>query len=87
MGSTNEIRKAKDAADYAAVVREVGKDNDVPVLDVWTTFMEKAGWKLGDAVLRGSKESGKNPVLSDLLYDGELFFPRWMVMLIYQDFI
>lgn len=70
MGSTNETRKAKDAADYASTVREVGKETKTPVLDVWAAFMEKTGWKLGDAVLPGSKESGKDLILSDLLYDG-----------------
>jgi len=70
-GSINETRKAKDAAEYAEVVREVGKENGVAVLDVWTAFMEKAGWKAGDAVLPGSKELGKDAVLADLLYDGE----------------
>jgi len=75
VGSTDETRKAQDAAEYAKVVREVGKENGVAVLDVWTAFMEKAGWKAGDAVLPGSKELGKDAVLADLLYDGELLKP------------
>jgi hypothetical protein len=62
MGSTNETRKAKDAAEHAAAVREVGQETGVPVLDAWITFMEKAGWKLGDAVLPGSKERGESDI-------------------------
>jgi hypothetical protein len=73
VGSTEEIRKARDAADYAAVVREVGKETGVPVLDVWAAFMEKAGWKGEDGFLPGSKKSGKSMVLAELLYDGKKF--------------
>ncbi|KUJ16609.1 GDSL Lipase/Acylhydrolase family protein-like protein [Mollisia scopiformis] len=68
-GYAGEVRKAKDAAEYAELVREVGKETDVDVVDVWTLFMEKAGWKTGEP-LPGSKAMGKNEVLADLLYDG-----------------
>jgi hypothetical protein len=69
-GSTDMIRRAKDAKEYADAVKEVGKECDVPVLDVWTAFMKAAGWN-GQGVLPGSEESGKNEVLAELLYDGE----------------
>ncbi|KAE8451632.1 hypothetical protein EG329_003089 [Mollisiaceae sp. DMI_Dod_QoI] len=68
-GYTGEVRKARDAAEYAELVREVGKETGVDVLDVWSIFMEKVGWKSGEK-LPGSKELGKNDVLSELLYDG-----------------
>lgn len=71
IGSKIEIRKAKDAAEYASVVRDVGTETGIPVLDVWKTFMAKAGWKVGDHDLPGSKELRKSKVLADLLYDGE----------------
>ena len=64
------IRLAKDAAAYAQIVRDIGAQYNIPVLDVWTLFMEKAGWKVGEA-LPGSKELGKNAVLAELLSDGE----------------
>jgi hypothetical protein len=67
-----DIRKAKDAAAYAEAVREVGGEMGVPVLDVWTAFMEAAGWKGGEEVLPGSSLLGKNEVLADLMYDGEV---------------
>lgn len=68
-GYTGEVRKAKDGAEYAGLVREVGKETGVDVVDVWSLFMEKAGWKEGE-VLLGSKELGMNAELVDLLYDG-----------------
>lgn len=68
-GFGGETRKAKDAAEYAELVREVGKETGVDVIDVWALFMQKAGWKTGDP-LPGSKELGKSDVLADLLYDG-----------------
>lgn len=71
-GRTEEIRKAKDAAAYAEAVREVGREMGVPVLDVWTAFMDAAGWKGGEEVLPESSELGKNEVLADLMYDGEV---------------
>lgn len=64
-------RDAGVTAEYAQAVREVGREADVPVLDVWTAFMERAGWKEGD-VLNGTKELGKDPVLKTLLSDGRL---------------
>lgn len=69
-GSTDMIRRARDAQEYANAVKEVGKKCDVPVLDVWGAFMKAAGWK-GEGDLPGSEESGKNEVLAELLYDGE----------------
>ena len=66
-----ETRKAKDAAEYAQLVREVGKDAGVPVLDIWTAFMDKAGWKAGDHLpLPGSIELGKSAELGEMLPDG-----------------
>ena len=42
------------------------------VLDVWSTFMAKAGWKEGEQLV-GSKKVARNEVLEKLLNDGELF--------------
>jgi isoamyl acetate esterase len=66
-----EPRKQKDAKAYAEAVKEVGRELGVPVVDAWSAFMEKAGWKMGDEVLVGTKESGKSEVLEELLYDGQ----------------
>lgn len=51
-------------------MKEVGKEAGVPVLDLWTLFMEKAGWKGGDE-LPGEERLGKSEVLAELLPDGE----------------
>jgi len=66
-------RKAIDARAYADAVKEVGREAGVVVLDVWTAFMNKAGWTEGAATLPGSKELGKDPILADLLPDGQSF--------------
>ncbi|CZR67802.1 related to IAH1 Isoamyl acetate hydrolytic enzyme [Phialocephala subalpina] len=68
-GYTGEVRKAGDAAEYAELVREVGKETGVSVLDVWGLFMEKVGWKAGES-LPGSKALGESEILAKLLYDG-----------------
>lgn len=67
------MRQAADAAAYAAATRKLGAETGVPVLDVWGLFMERAGWKEGDAVLPGSKAAGKSEVLAELLVDGEFW--------------
>ncbi|KAH8795418.1 GDSL Lipase/Acylhydrolase family protein-like protein [Hyaloscypha finlandica] len=64
-------RKAMDAQEYAELVKEVGKEAGVPVLDVWSAFMEKAGWKAGDPLpIPGTLELGKSKELEELSYDG-----------------
>jgi hypothetical protein len=70
-GYMGEVRQAKDAAEYAAATKVLGKEMGINVLDVWGMFMELAGWKEGDEVLPGSKQNGKSEVLADLLYDGK----------------
>ncbi|KAF4624298.1 hypothetical protein G7Y89_g13875 [Cudoniella acicularis] len=62
-------RKVADSKAYADVVKEVGAEEGIAVIDVWTKFMELAGWKEGE-LLPGSKEGGKNAILSGLLCDG-----------------
>jgi hypothetical protein len=69
-GNLGESRKAGDAKKYARIVKEVGKESGVSVLDVWGVFMERAGWKDGD-MLPGSMELGLSAVLEGLLDDGE----------------
>jgi isoamyl acetate esterase len=74
-GNFGESRKAGDANEYAQIVKEVGSESGVAVLDVWGVFMERAGWKGGKGegeVLPGSFEKGKNGVLGELLDDGKL---------------
>ena len=54
---------------YADAVHEVGKANNIAVLDLWSAFMTEAGWKAGDP-LPGSLSVPKNAGLRRLLVDG-----------------
>ncbi|KAL2400949.1 hypothetical protein ABEF95_009874 [Exophiala dermatitidis] len=69
-------RKASTTAKYAAACREVGQELALPVLDLWTIFMLKAGWTEGSTdPLIGSKAAPKNKVFEELLSDGLHFTP------------
>lgn len=63
-------RTAKTTAAYGRVVREVGAELNVAVLDLWGSMMRKAGWEEGQGDLAGSKELPQNQVLVDLMEDG-----------------
>lgn len=70
-GEKGDIRRNEDARAYAEVVKEVGKEAGVAVLDAWGDFMKLTGWK-GEDELPGSEKLGRNEVLAGLLPDGEL---------------
>jgi len=55
-------------ASYANAVREVGKELGVPVVDVWSAFIKRTGWKEGEP-LPGTPER-QEAVLPTLLNDG-----------------
>ncbi|KAH7417825.1 GDSL Lipase/Acylhydrolase family protein-like protein [Cadophora sp. MPI-SDFR-AT-0126] len=70
-GATGETRKAKDAQEYAEIVKQVGKEAGVPVVDAWGLCMEKAGWRAESGeVLPGGDAEVRSAVLADLLHDG-----------------
>lgn len=66
------IRTAEHTKTYADACRQVGKELGIVVLDLWSVFMERAGWKPGQP-LAGSKAAERNKVLGELLSDGRLF--------------
>ncbi|KAI9726396.1 MAG: hypothetical protein M1834_009024 [Cirrosporium novae-zelandiae] len=68
-GYTELRRTAANAKIYAEMTRKVAKELNVPVVDTWTAFMTKAGWKEGEPLV-GSKECPPNSVLRELLLDG-----------------
>lgn len=72
-------RNAPTTAVYAAACRDVAAELNLPVLDLWTVFMRKAGWMPDDAVqgkpLVGSKDAPRSEVLAALLSDGLHFTP------------
>ena len=70
-GITDPRRTAEITKKYADAVRDVGVDLGVAVLDIWSVFMEMAGWKEGDPLV-GSKKVARSKVLGRLLADGRL---------------
>lgn len=64
-------RTAENTMRYAEAVRSVGKSLNVPVVDIWTEIMLKAGWKPEQPdVLPGCKDLPPNAVLAEYLFDG-----------------
>ena len=73
----NQDRTATITARYADACREVGKEFDLPILDLWTIFMNKAGWNNGQqGPLIGSRAAPKSEVFEALLIDGLHFTPE-----------
>ena len=67
-------RLASTTKAYADAVCEVGAKLDIPVVNLWKAFMERANfkmdaWKLGDP-LPGSLDVTQNDALVELMYDG-----------------
>ncbi|KAF2821545.1 SGNH hydrolase [Ophiobolus disseminans] len=78
-GYESVSRLASTAKVYADAVCEVGAKLDLPVVNLWKAFMDKAdfkvdAWRLGD-VLPGSLETTQNDALVELMYDGLHFNP------------
>lgn len=74
LGGTD--RNATTTASYADACREVGQEFNLPVLDLWTIFMLKAGWNQGQqGPLIGSRAAPKSQILDELLSDGLHFTP------------
>lgn len=64
-------RRAKVTSQYAQAVRDVGKEMDVAVLDVWSAFMHKVGWASGQPLIGAKGVPQKEELgLSTLLVDG-----------------
>lgn len=73
-GYPSVTRVAATTKEYADAVVEVGAKLDIPVINLWKAFMEKAdfkidSWKVGD-LLPGSLEATPNDALAELMYDG-----------------
>jgi len=78
-GYPSVTRVAATTKEYADAVVEVGAKLDIPVINLWKAFMEKAdfkidSWKVGD-LLPGSLEATPNDALAELMYDGIHFGP------------
>lgn len=65
-------RSARNAATtkaYADTCKQVAKELNLPVVDIWGAVMEEAGWVEGQ-VLVGSKQAERNETMARILYDG-----------------
>ncbi|KIW00651.1 hypothetical protein, variant 1 [Verruconis gallopava] len=64
-------RTAENTMKYAEAIRNVGKSLNVPVVDIWTEIMLKAGWTPGQTEgLPGCRDVPPSDVLEEYLFDG-----------------
>lgn len=68
-------RTAEHTRAYANAARKVGEELQLPVLDLWSIFMQKAGWVDGEP-LPGCRGVERNQLIEDLMYDGEYCSPE-----------
>jgi lysophospholipase L1-like esterase len=69
-------RTAEHTKLYADVIRNVGNEMGVPVVDLWAEIMYKAGWKPdSSSPLPGCTDQPPNPVLAEYLSDGKRIIP------------
>lgn len=73
-GYTMPQRTAANTKKYADACQGIGEELNLPVVNLWRTFMSKAGWKEGDP-LTGSVDEPRNEILQNLLQDGKCLFP------------
>lgn len=62
-------RTAENTKKYADACLEVASKLGTPIVDIWGTFMRKAGWVKGDK-LPGSREIPENEYLRSIFKDG-----------------
>jgi hypothetical protein len=84
-GYPSVTRVASATKDYADAACEVGMKLNIPVVNLWQAFMEKAGfkidaWKLNDPI-PGSLGVPENDALVELMYDGMEAWP-WIYLLV-----
>lgn len=65
-------RRAPVTAAYAQAVRDVGSETGVPVIDLWTAMIARAGGTAGDDddLIVGDASAPVNVILQNLLDDG-----------------
>lgn len=71
---------ASSTKQYADAAVEVGAELNVPVVNLWKAFMEKANFNLDtwtpELPLPGSLKIPQNDALSELMYDGKVLCSR-----------
>lgn len=69
-------RIAENTKMYAQACREVGSQLKVPVVDIWRSFLQHAGWIEGQEHLPGSRKIPANETLQSLFSDGDYSWRR-----------
>lgn len=64
------LRTSVDTARYAQAVRDLGRSEKLPVLDIWTVMMQRANASPTEQPLPGSLAAPVNETLQRLLPDG-----------------
>lgn len=65
-------RTAENTKKYADAIRDIGKDLDVPVVDLWSAIMLEAGWNPEfEGPLPGCMDAPHSDVLAKYLIDGK----------------
>ena len=72
-GYDKPSRTAIGTKSYADAACELGKELGIPVLNLWSAFMSKTGWSIGEPV-PGSLDIAENSRLVDLMHDGKFCY-------------
>lgn len=64
-----EYEEIQNKKRYTKACRDVGFEFNVPVVDIWTSFLVHAGWTKGEAPL-GSRDTAQSVAFRSLFSDG-----------------
>ena len=67
--SAERTRKNTVTVEYVQAALEVGESLGIPVLNIFTAFLKRAGWSEGEP-FPGSLDQPENEVMKELLIDG-----------------
>ncbi|KAI1608800.1 SGNH hydrolase-type esterase domain-containing protein [Exophiala viscosa] len=80
-------RTATTTRQYVTACREVAQTLNLPVIDLWTIFMSKAGWTPNsNHPLIGSRDAPRSKVLGELLSDG-LHFTAAAYRIVFDELV
>lgn len=82
---SNNERTTANTKLYADACRQLSQTLGLPMVDLWSVFMEKAGWTKGSELL-GSKECERSEVLGELLSDG-LHFTEKAYSIMFEELV
>ena len=76
----NDDRLAEHTKKYADASKSVAESENVPIVDLWTAVLTKAGWKEGEPLL-GKRGVKGGEELEKYFLDGQFPFPRMGIAL------